>query len=172
MATEVYAGMQRKNSTQVIPAMTWTVITYDTVLGNPPGWTNLSEGLFTPTATKRAIVLAFVHYVDPGPNAEWVQNSLRLCRDPYDEFAGPNTTCTDERAGTPGRTFHGGYAWALQVQADEPLAIQVNVTVRRTRTVQVATTTPDEFVDLTVPLIPEEFIPVEVKDAEFKLVVP
>lgn len=171
MAMEVYAGMQRKDGNQLVPPLTWTEVTYNTALGNPPGWLDLGRGLFTPTAQKRAIVLAFVHYVDPGPGVQIVQGSMRLCRDPYNEFAGPNTTCTDERGTSPGRQFWGGYAWTLVVRPDEPLAIQVHVTAQRVRTVQVMTETL-ETVPLVVPVVPEEFVPVEIKDAEFKLIVP
>lgn len=171
MATEVYAGMMRQWTPQMIQPLTWTVVTYDTVLGNPPGWTDLSNGLFTPEAEKRAIVLAFVHFNDPGPDVQIVQGSMRLCRDPYDDFKGPNTTCTDERGGTPGRQFWGGYAWTLVVKPHEPLALQVHVTARRVRTVQVMTEDL-EAVPLVVPTVPEELVSVEISNAEFKLVVP
>lgn len=177
MAAKINAGMQWKvldpgnPGYQQIQPQTWTVVTYNTALGNPgSGWLNLGYGLFRPNATYGvADVNAFVHYVDLDPGVRIIQTRLRLCRDPYSEFAAPNTTCTDERAGTPGRAFQGGWGWRMSIRPTEPLSIQVWVDTEMVEDAEVETSLGPRT--LQFPVQPPQAVPLLIQDAEFKLTV-
>jgi hypothetical protein len=176
MAAKVNAGMQWKvldpenPGYQEVQPQTWTVVTYNTALGNPAGWLNLNDGLFLPKATYGvADVNAFVHYVDAGPTVRIVQTRLRLCRDPYSEFNGPDTTCTDERAGSPGRAFQGGWGWRMSIRPTEPLSIQVWVETEVVEDAEVMTSLGPRT--LQFPVQPLQAVPLLIQDAEFKLTV-
>jgi hypothetical protein len=147
------------------------VVTYTTALGDPGGnWLNLSDGLFRPNATYGvADVNAFIHYVDPGPSVRVIQTRIRLCRDPYSEHGGPDTTCTDERPGTPGRVFQGGWGWRMSIRPTEPLSIEAWVDTEMVEDAEVMTSLGLRI--LQFPVQPPQAVPMLIDNAQFKLTV-
>jgi hypothetical protein len=177
MAAKINAGMQRKVLDEQNPVyqevqpQTWTVVTYTTALGDPgSGWLSLSNGLFRPNSTHGvADVNAFIHYVDPGPGVRVIQTRIRLCRDPYNQFDGPDTTCTDERVGTSGRNFHGGWGWRMSIRPTEPLSIQAWVDTEVVEDAEVETSLGPRT--LQFPVQPPQAVPMLIENAQFKLTV-
>lgn len=176
---KVNAGMQRKvldlenpaASHQEVQPQTWTVVTYNTVLGNPGnGWVDLEDGLFRPTAVYPvASVNAFVHYVEAPPGVRVIETRIRLCRDPYSEHAGPDTTCTAGYSGNPGRMFSGGWGWRMSIRPTEPLSIQVWVDTELVEEAEVMTSLGPRT--LQFPVQPAQAAPLQIQDAQFKLTV-
>lgn len=171
-----WIGMQRKLGPQRIEPVTWTTVTYDYQLAEEPGWSDLTRGLMTPTEiTEPGIFFSFVHIGDLGPDVQVIQCGIRLCRDPYNEFDGPDTTDTHEQAGTPGKQFLGGYAFPFRLKPQDPVGIQVYIEAIKVIGVQVRATNGWP-VEMKVPARDDNgdriLVPAEVVAAELKLVVP